>query len=491
LSSIANGQSKKVVLKNSQSQHSFYLKIHIDKTLPLKDSLVISFSRNQTFSRAIYDGGYYVFPLNSIAPFEMCIKDVYDVGRLSLYSSEISDSYLPTNQMVEPGDSISMEICLRDDGTSNVKFTGRGSSKYVLGKMMHEITSARKDLELQTAMQKKNAVQAVKEYDSLLLEQIKLLNDFCKRLNQQVYKIWKADAIAETSNQQLRILSLAYSTADSQNKAKWKREIDKLLSKTNLRLSSQNTGLSTNFVEWQYEKTKWTMVYEKNKNYKPWEFTGNNDSFEFIDLYKRLKKNYFGSLRENLLTYGLLNSSDINMFFGGCATEDFTWCLKDAFQLIKSPGLKSLVKEKLEKFGRGSPIFNFQLATANGELVTPTDFKGKTVLIEIWSVGCGACHDFIKEFERKIYPDIKNRDDIKVISFCTETDKSRWLKASHKYSLPGFINVYSEKGPRDPLMVYYSATFYPFILLVDGEGKIISTMQNCDQLAGLLRKQMD
>ena len=485
----SEGQRVANRVEASPPAQSFYLAIHINSDLPLNDSLTITFSRNQTFSRALYDGGYYLFPLNSNSPFETRINDVHDIGRLTLYSREISNSYLPVNQMVEPGDSIKIEILLSEDGTSSIKFSGRGSSKYVLGKMTEGITLAKKDLELQAALGKKKTIQVIKQYDSLLIEHVKLLNAFRKKISPQVYEVWKADAIAETRNQQFRILSLAYSTADSPNKENWKREIDKLLSKTKVKLRAQNIGLSRNFIEWEYEKTKWALVYERNKNYKPWEFTGNNDSLEFIDLYKKLRKNYSGSLRENLLAYSLLSTSDIYLFFDGCLPDDFTWCLNDAARLIQSPNLKQRVEEKLRRFGRGAPAFNFELFSEAGQRIHLSDFKSKTVLIEIWSNGCTACIDFIKEFERKIYPDIKDRDDLKMMTISIETDHNKWFSSLKKHSRPGFVNLYTEKGISDPLMIHYEISYTPFVLLIDSKGKIISsTVRNCDQLNMLIKE---
>ncbi|HLZ16841.1 MAG TPA: hypothetical protein VKQ08_07365, partial [Cyclobacteriaceae bacterium] len=151
---VTKGQPAARAEKN-KSDHSFNLAIQIISDHPLKDSLTIIFSRNETFTGAFYDGAYCVTPLNGTIPFEMHVKEVHYIGRLTLYSREINNSYLPVNQMVEPGDNIKIEIRVKEDGTSTIEFSGHGSSKYSLGKMAEGVSLAKKDLRLQAALRKK------------------------------------------------------------------------------------------------------------------------------------------------------------------------------------------------------------------------------------------------------------------------------------------------------------------------------------------------
>lgn len=463
--------------------NSFHLSINISSARVLSDSMEITFWRNQSFTRSIYDGGYFTFPLNRQS-FEVDIDSVLHIGRLTIYSKEIS-AYLPHDQIVEPGDSITMTVRVRENGTADIDFSGHGSLKYNIGKKLEPLSSAMKSLEWQP-QQIIDRLHVVKKYDSLLAEVMKLLNEFRHQLKKPIYDVWKADATGETWNHQLRVLSLAFSEADQLKKNEWKNLITQLLSKSS-DINEQIIGLSPGYLDFEYQKTKWQLVYEKNNDYKPWEFTSSNSSFEFIDLYRKLKKSHSGLLRENLLTYSICNSSDINLFFDGCMPEDLTWCYEDAINLIKTPSLKHFAEHRLQKFGLGAPAFNFELLSQSGERVKLSDFKGRFVLLDIWSNGCTACLYFIKEFEKKVYPHIKNRSDVVALSVSTESNHDKWLNALEKHSRSFILNCFSEKGLNDDLMKHYEISYVPFVLLIDKEGKVISSsVRNCENLNKLL-----
>jgi Thioredoxin-like len=474
----------------SQKQNpSFSISIQLEGE-SLRDSLQIYFKRNATLSQSQYDGAFLTVPLKKDLPVNLTIPDINSLGRLTLYCRELSLDNLLDEVIVEPGDSIILKISrLNNEVTLN--FTGRQEHKYSTAILAKEYRAAWKDKENSFDRNELSINSAISKIDSVFHLYKRLLDLDHKKLTPLVYRIWMADIIGQKDKILLRLLSNAYADADSIIKKNLVTEIDKLIH-SKLVKDFNETVLSKDFIECMYEKAKWQLVFERNKSYKKWEYTSYNNSFGFMDLYQRLKLNYSCELREYLLAYSLLNPRDINIFFGGCHPEIFTACLKDAINIVRNPGLQARLRDRLAKFGQGANTFSFSLPDLNNELVRLSDFKGKLVLIDIWSEGCMACTDFKEEFERKIFPFIKDRNEFRVINIGTESDTNKWLPLLKRYSHPDFISLhFKEGGLNHPLMRYYDVSFIPFILLVDREGKIISsTLRDCDQLLKLIRSQL-
>jgi Thioredoxin-like len=474
----------------SQKQNpSFSISIQLEGE-SLRDSLQIYFKRNATLSQSQYDGAFLTVPLKKDLPVNLTIPDINSLGRLTLYCRELSLDNLLDEVIVEPGDSIILKISrLNNEVTLN--FTGRQEHKYSTALLAKDYRAAWKEIENSFDRNELSINSAISKIDSVFHLYKRLLDLDHKKLTPLVYRIWMADVIGQKDKILLRLLSNAYVDADSIFKKKLIIEIDKLIH-SKLVKDFNEIVLSKDFIVCMYERAKWQLVFERNKSYKKWEYTSYNNSFGFKDLYERLKSNNKGELREYLLAYTLLNPRDINIFFGGCPPEIFTSCLKDALKIVNIRSLQIRLNERLEKFGRGAKAFGFSLPNVNNELVRLSDFKGKVVLIDIWSEGCMACTDFKEEFEQKIFSFIQGRDDFKVINIGTESDTNKWMSLLNRYSHTDFISLhFKEGGLSHPLMKYYDVSFIPFILLVDKNGKIISsTLRDCDQLLKLIRSQL-
>jgi hypothetical protein len=467
---------------------SFSISIQLEGE-SLRDSLQIYFKRNATLSQSQYDGAFLTVPLKKDLPVNLTIPDINSLGKLTLYCRELSLDNLLDEVIVEPGDSIILKISrLNNEVTLN--FTGRQEHKYSTTLLAKDYRAAWNEIEDSFDRNELPIDKAISMTDSVFHLYKKLLDMDRKKLAPLVYRIWIADIMGQRDKILLRLLSNAYADADSISKRRLITRIDKLIHSKPLK-DLKNIGLSKDYIECMYEKIKWQLVFERNKSYKKWEYTSYNSSFNFRDLYERLKSDHTGELKEYLLTYSLLNPRDINIFFGGCQPEMFTWCLNDALKIVRSLNLQSRLMDRLAKFGQGATAFDFSLPDSNNEIVRLSDFKGKLVLIDIWGEGCMACTDFKEEFEKKIFPLVRNRDDFKVINIGTESNKKKWLPLLKTYSHPDFISLHlKDSGLNHPLMKYYDVSFYPFVLLIDKDGKIISsTLRDCDQLLKLIRSQ--
>ena len=84
---------------------------------------------------------------------------------------------------------------------------------------------------------------------------------------------------------------------------------------------------------------------------------------------------------------------------------------------------KMLEEEKLDSF-------NLKIIDKNGKILVLSDFKDKTILVDMWSSACGNCIKSMPDFE-KLNSSFKNDYDYKIISlYCpiSEEQTYEWFK---------------------------------------------------------------
>lgn len=117
----------------------------------------------------------------------------------------------------------------------------------------------------------------------------------------------------------------------------------------------------------------------------------------------------------------------------------------------------------------------------NESKVSYKEFKGKWLLIDFWSTGCGPC---IKEFPAlaKFYE--KNKEKINVIAVSVDNGFKRYKKSAKRYKIgvPHYFGGYTYKNPLFNLNIktykkedgtYKFITTTPQYVLINPEGKII------------------
>lgn len=85
------------------------------------------------------------------------------------------------------------------------------------------------------------------------------------------------------------------------------------------------------------------------------------------------------------------------------------------------------VKQKLKI---GDQPYEFVLPDLKGNTISLNSLKGKVVLLDFWSSGCGPCR---KEHKNYLVNYKKFRDhNFEILSISIDTDKNRWLEAMQK-----------------------------------------------------------
>jgi len=189
--------------------------------------------------------------------------------------------------------------------------------------------------------------------------------------------------------------------------------------------------------------------------------------------YNHLKNKYTGLPRQLML-------SNIVLRFSGYINEikidrsKIDSLQNDAYQYITLQNLKETYTHAL-KLVKGKTVFASTFVDEKGNEISLESLKGKVVLIDMWNVGCGACATYHKEFNKNIYPQVKNNKDFVYLSIGNDNTKEKWLEGikSGKYTSSAYLNVNANYlGLAHPFAKNYNIRGLPFALLVDRNGKI-------------------
>lgn len=130
--------------------------------------------------------------------------------------------------------------------------------------------------------------------------------------------------------------------------------------------------------------------------------------------------------------------------------------------------LKNLRDAKFSLDGKKAP--DFYLPDVNGKYCMLSNYKGKVVLLNFWSLGCIPCRKEIP-FEKDIL-DNTSDEDFKLINICLHTDKITWKKALQKFNLEG-VNLLAENNWNELLTESYMIGPIPHYTLIDRNGMVI------------------
>ena len=356
--------------------------------------------------------------------------------------------------LAEPGDSIFMKVT-----GDSISFSGIGAERFSCQQKIF----AKGDVKAKRIDDFYYFLQDIrKQMDSIYEPKFEFLKSYQAKISKSSYEILNADL---TSKKYLKMMSDIRYYFEHRNKEDDKRNIIKFYDSYTRELAGflnvDNGSYLTSraYSDFLFEKERCKVLFSY------W-YKGRDEIFS--NLYKSLKENYRGAIREKLIVtcfLELFQKSDNASLF-----------LEDAVNQVHDKEYKSILQNMLATRAPGSMAYDFNLESASGEQVALKKFRGKTVIIDFWFNGCIGCINLNKVM-KNVIDTFLYRDDVVFVSINVDKDKDRWKKGilagiyTHKESLNLFTNGL---GYDHPMIYHYGYKGFPQLLIIDKEGKVLS-----------------
>lgn len=130
--------------------------------------------------------------------------------------------------------------------------------------------------------------------------------------------------------------------------------------------------------------------------------------------------------------------------------------------------------QKLIGLRKGDPSPGFNYPDQNGKNVSLEDLRGKYVYVDVWATWCAPCKMEIP-YLKQMDEDYQGKD-IEFVSLSIDKieHKEKWLKMIEEENLGG-IQLLADKDFSSEFVMAYNITGIPRFILIDKEGKIISS----------------
>jgi len=212
--------------------------------------------------------------------------------------------------------------------------------------------------------------------------------------------------------------------------------------------------------------------------------------YDFKDLYSEIRLTKNTALRDIMLTTFFVDER-FSRHVSDFSKRDS--CLVDALNLIKTSDLNRILEKEL-RFTPGYAMTNFSFPDTSGNQVNLHSMKGKVFIMDFYFLGCAGCSALSQQYEREVYPEFIDNPNFKVLSISCDNDRKHWMKAikSGIYTHSRSINL-STGGFNHPLIKKYGINIFPWVILVDADGTVISYIvqsMSSDILKKLIKKAL-
>lgn len=147
--------------------------------------------------------------------------------------------------------------------------------------------------------------------------------------------------------------------------------------------------------------------------------------------------------------------------------------------------IMSFVFSPLIKVGDKAP--GFTLPTVNGSQVSLSNYKGKVVVIHIWSHTCPHCREFDKTLPSIVAPYLKS--NLTYIMIDIDTDTTGWRKVIKEDKLNFAIHASDPHDGAAQTAVDYDLEGTPCVNIADEKGNLIGVNITSSQLSKILKKR--
>ncbi len=128
---------------------------------------------------------------------------------------------------------------------------------------------------------------------------------------------------------------------------------------------------------------------------------------------------------------------------------------------------------KAKRLAKGNIAPEFTLTDNQGNQVSLSSFKGKIVYIDFWATWCLPCIMTMPD-SRRLTQKFTGRNDIVFLYVNVHDELGKWQNFLINESIAG-VNLYADKRQSDQLYSLYNFTSIPHYVLIDRNGKLISS----------------
>lgn len=130
------------------------------------------------------------------------------------------------------------------------------------------------------------------------------------------------------------------------------------------------------------------------------------------------------------------------------------------------------------------PAPEFTLMNTNGEKISLSSFKGKTIYLDFWATWCKPCLEEIPG-AIKLNKALSDNASIVFITISLDGDTAKWKKMVEKKKMPG-IQLNSMQGKDSNIIKNYNVATIPRFIIINKEGMIIDDNAKSPSEEGLI-----
>lgn len=149
----------------------------------------------------------------------------------------------------------------------------------------------------------------------------------------------------------------------------------------------------------------------------------------------------------------------------------------DAYLLSINRRLEEKLKNEMRSQMVNERSPNFKVTDVNGKIVSLTDFKGKTIVLDFWATWCGPCKRSLPAMQMAV-DKYKDDPNVKFLFIHTwesvpnpQADAMKYL-ADNKFNLPLYMDLRDVKTEKNPAVSLFGVDGIPAKFVIDTEGHI-------------------
>jgi len=391
-----------------------------------------------------------------------------DFKYLTLFEENTATSLLGT-QYIEPGDKIEMEI--EFDPQLQSYRTVSNSRKV---ECFNLISASNQYPEPNNSFE-----TLFDQIDSLKNLRLKILDNNRTILSKRVFNVAAADIYGDACFKQLQLcfteyMDFSFKQLPSKQLSR-NREFDRFIKKK-APIDEEFLAESDSYLKFLNFSVSATLVRH------------GNTEFSFLNNFEFILTRFKGVIRDKMLARLFSDRNIYSYYSHGISPGIFKSSLIKATQLCEEPNIKRYLEMIYSNLAEGSEAYDFSLEKDTSNIIfSLSQLKGKVVLLDMWGYSCTGCYLFAKIFHNEVYSKLKGDTSFAVVSIMLEPSTSKYNIVSYKERLRGrgnesytysdYENLYAASGVKeaDNIINHYRIVASPFVILLDKEGKIISS----------------